>query len=191
MTYYQKIKKLRAVALAKMILSIVLFVLFIVTIITLANSAYSVQDKENTAIAGAFMFSSFIWFLSVVIWIANFVLWIVSMVQAFSLDEYDNRRFPKKDLTLIKVMSVINGFTFNIGLFVVVNGEYKSISEQSDEDKIIVQPKEEKVEEKPIEEKVEEKSTEEKLKKIDDLLKEKIITEEQHSQLKAEILKKN
>ncbi len=190
MTYYQKIKKLRAIALAKMILSIVSFVLIIIVIVTLLGSTYYVRDKENTTITGAFMFSIFVWFLLVVIGIADFVLWIVSMVQAFSLDEYDNGRFPKKDLTLIKVMSVINGLTFNIGLFVAVNGEYKSISEQPDGDKIVVQPKEEKTEEK-VEEKTEEKSIEEKLKKIDDLLKEKIITEEQHSQLKAEILKKN
>ncbi|TCG11447.1 hypothetical protein [Mycoplasma todarodis] len=190
MAYYEKVKKLRGLALTQMILGLINFVIWIIMIVVLIGVSAEANSKgtlTKTEAGGTVLSLVFLYGIVIINGIAMFIIWIITMVKAFSLENNNIIGGPTKDLTAIKVLSVLNGMTLNIGLFVAVNSEFRAL-QVAEETKVstVAEPKAAQ----QITEKTEVKlDVKEKMKKIDDLLAKEVISKEEHAHLRAEILK--
>ncbi len=131
MSYYEKVKKLRSLSIAQMILGFICFIVWIIMIVVWIGAYNHYWDNNGNLTnseAGSIALSVVLLYgVTAINSIAMFVIWIIGMVKAFSLENNNSIGGPTKELTAVKVLSVLNGLTFNIGLFVAINSEYHAL----------------------------------------------------------------
>ncbi len=174
-----KLKSLRWVAIWQLIFAIVQIIIFIVLISIVAskyNGKYTQSSLETLTIS-----LSPLSILSSLFALVNFVLWIVGMVMAFGINErttHDYYSSANGDYTGLKIFSVLNGLTLNIGLLVAISIAIKNAKTSS----VLIPTSSSSTH------RINEVSLEQKLDKLENLLNEEYITEEEYKILRNKIL---